>query len=70
MKGCLSIFERFAHVDEVGGPLAESTKDKWAPGQHSAASLTPRKVLDQATELYFKYDSAAQKTPGAAAWPF
>lgn len=75
---------------EVGGPLAESTKDKWAPGKHSVASLDegflvgrhfkdaiplfkhifsgswatslPRKVLDQATELYFKYDSAGQKT--------
>ncbi|CAK9093540.1 unnamed protein product [Durusdinium trenchii] len=31
----------------VSGPLADSTKDKW--------------VLDQATQLYFKYDSASQK---------
>lgn len=31
----------------VGGPLADSTKDKW--------------VLDQATQLYFKYDSPRQK---------
>ncbi|CAK9093634.1 Putative hydrolase [Durusdinium trenchii] len=34
----------------VSGPLADSTKDKW--------------VLDQATQLYFKYDSASQKMPG------
>ncbi|CAJ1340641.1 unnamed protein product [Effrenium voratum] len=31
----------------VGGPLADSTKDKW--------------VLDKATQLYFKYDTPSQK---------